>query len=448
MASVFKLGRDKGKRNAHWYFEYQDQHGNRRMKKGFTDKWLTRQLAAKMEMESRQRRLGLIDVEQEVLAERKSSAVAKHLQDYDHSLRAKENTDKHVNLTLSRVRRIVNDCEFLILGDINADDVETCLEELREEDGIGYRTYNHYLQAIDAWCNWMVGRRRLDRNPIAGIPRLNPDLDIRHPRRALSTNEVARLLKSARESGVSIQCYTGEERARIYTVSYMTGLRKSELASLTPSSFELDDDPPTLTVEAKSSKHRKKDILPLHPDLIPMLHEWNKNVAQNEPLFPKLGKRKTWLMVKKDLERAGIPYETEEGIADFHAAGRHTHITELLRHGATLTQTKELARHGDVRMTMRYTHIGIKDQAKALKSLPTPGSCQDIVRKSTGSSSPELSPDDQECPAEERETENENPCNSRGSVTKCPPESSSGKESKNWRERRPTAIQSQSPRSS
>ena len=33
-------------------------------------------------------------------------------------------------------------------------------------------------------------------------------------------------------------------------------------------------------------------------------------------------------MVKKDLERVGIPYKTEEGVADFHAAGRHTHITE------------------------------------------------------------------------------------------------------------------------
>ena len=39
-------------------------------------------------------------------------------------------------------------------------------------------------------------------------------------------------------------------------------------------------------------------------------------------------------MIKKDLERAGIPYQTEEGTADFHAVGRHTHITELLRNGA------------------------------------------------------------------------------------------------------------------
>ena len=89
-----------------------------------------------------------------------------------------------------------------------------------------------------------------------------------------------------------------------------------------------------------------------------------------EPLFPKLAKRRTWLMVKKDLERVGIPYKTEAGIADFHAAGRHTHITELLRSGASLTEARELARHSDIRMTMRYTHIGIADQAAAVSKLP------------------------------------------------------------------------------
>jgi hypothetical protein len=50
---------------------------------------------------------------------------------------------------------------------------------------------------------------------------------------------------------------------------------------------------------------------------------------------------------------------------------RHTHITELLRNGATLPEAKELARHSDVNMTMRYTHIGLKDQAKAVGNLPS-----------------------------------------------------------------------------
>jgi integrase len=145
-------------------------------------------------------------------------------------------------------------------------------------------------------------------------------------------------------------------------MSYLTGLRRKELASLTPRSFELSADPPILRVEAACSKHRREDILPLHPELVDLLHLWLDDVEPDTPLFPNLDRKKTWLMVQKDLEVAGIPYTTPEGTADFHAAGRHTHITELLRNGATLAEARELARHTDVRQTMKYTHIGIHDQ--------------------------------------------------------------------------------------
>ena len=195
---------------------------------------------------------------------------------------------------------------------------------------------------------------------------------IRHQRRALKPDEVKKLIDSARSSGQRIQGYSGEARARVYLMSFLTGLRRSELASLTAASFDLKSKQPTLTVLAACSKHRRTDVLPLHPELVVVLANWLKDVKPGGLLFPKLERKKTWLMVKKDLERVGIPYETAEGIADFHAAGRHTHITELLRNGATLPEAKELARHTDVKMTMRYTHIGMRDQANALASLPSP----------------------------------------------------------------------------
>lgn len=384
MASVFKLGRDKKKRNAPWYFEYKDESGKKRMKKGFTDKGLTEKLASKLEMESHLRATGLIDKDAEKLVEQKKTLVEESLADFQRSLRAKKDTEKHIKLTLSRIRKIVTGCEFTQLDDLNADDVESFLTDLREDEerGFGFRTYNHYLQAIDSFCNWLAEprRRRLKCNPIAGIPRLNAELDVRHPRRALSENEFAKLVSSAVNSNVSIQCYTGEERARIYIISYMTGLRRKEIGTLTPRSFDFDSNPPTITVEAVSSKHRKKDVLPLHPELVAMASDWVNGVPSGKVLFPKLAKRRTWLMVKKDLERVGIPYKNDEGIADFHASGRHTHITQLLRNGATLPEAMQLARHSDVRTTMKYTHIGIDDQAKALANLP----CQDIVRKSRG----------------------------------------------------------------
>ena len=116
----------------------------------------------------------------------------------------------------------------------------------------------------------------------------------------------------------------------------------------------------------------------------------------------QLLKRPTWKMVKLDLARAGIAYETPEGIADFHAAGRHTHITELLRNGASLVEARELARHSDIKMTMKYTHIGVEDQARALQNIPTAGlaSNNDGSEKSCPGSEHE-SPKSWECPGSE-----------------------------------------------
>ena len=218
-----------------------------------------------------------------------------------------------------------------------------------------------YCQAFEQFCKWLTKSRKVASNPVPKIPRLNCAVDVRKKRRALTIEESGKLVESARNSGEMIQCYDGETRARIYSLSYLTGMRRSELASLAPSSFDLDAEQPTVTIQATISKHRRTDVLPLHPDLVPMLRGWLAEMNPDQLLFPKLAKRRTWLMVKLDLERVGIPYTTADGDADFHAAGRRTHITELIRSGASVAEARELARHSDVKTTMGYTHIGMED---------------------------------------------------------------------------------------
>lgn len=367
MASVYKKSKDKNRRGSSYYFSCSDEHGRRISKKGFTDKRATEALALEVEQQVKRRKVGLVDPKQEKREEASKQRIEELVTDFGKSL--SKNSPKHVELSLSRLRRLIVDAEFKTILDIDIDSVEAVLGDMLDADEIGRKTYNHYLSTAYQFCKWLVPNR-LAANPLEGIKRLNADVDVRHPRRALSPDEFTLLCKSARESGVEIQCYDGEERARIYTLSFMTGLRRKEIASLTPSSFKLSDSPATVTVEAQSSKHRKKDVLPLHTELVSLLKVWLKGKKRTESIFPLLDKRRTWLMVKKDLERVDIPYRNEEGIADFHAAGRHTHITELLRNGASLPEARELARHSDVRTTMRYTHIGIEDQAKALQKLP------------------------------------------------------------------------------
>jgi site-specific recombinase XerD len=349
MASIFK--RSKGK-NVPYTIQYLDHLGNRKTEKGFTDKGLTEQLAAKLETDALLRASGLIDPAQERLAEQKLSPIDTHVVEFLESI--SERSPKYIQHTTTRLKRIIAGAGITKLADIEPEVVAKCLRKIRKSDKIGPRTYNHYVQAIDAFCNWCVPKR-MATNPLTRFERLNVDIDVRHKRRALSESEFTMLVTSARDSEVSIQCFTGEQRARIYLTSYLTGLRQKELGSLMPRSFDLKSAPPTVTVEAISSKHKKLDVLPLHP---------------TDKLFKGLERKKAWFMIKKDLERVGLQYKTDDGYADFHAC-RHTHITDLLRNGATLTETQKLARHSDINMTMKYVHIGIEDQATALAGLPS-----------------------------------------------------------------------------
>ena len=300
-------------------------------------------------------------------------------------------------------------CEFVSLGEIDADTVSGCLFDLQLEDDLANSTYNHYRDALSCFCNWLVRGKRLSGNPIEFVERLSAEADIRHRRRALTSKEFADLINAAMNSKKKIQTYTGVERARIYITAYYTGLRRRELGHLKKTNFKLDASPPTLTVRANISKHRKEDVIPINDDLVAMIKEWTIGFDDEQLLFPKLDKRKTWLMVKKDLEAAGIPYKNSEGIADFHAAGRHTYITELLRNGVTLAETMKLARHSDVRMTMRYAHIGIDDQAKAVQNLPR----QDTGRKRANSTGQDESSTDNG--KHEKKSQNPDECEGSGS---------------------------------
>lgn len=449
MASIYKRKQDQNKKRAPWYVGYTDENGKRRTAKGFADRGETERLAGKLEHEVMLRKRGLIDPELESLAAKRKTPITEHMNSFEKSLSG--NTPKHIGLTMSRVRRVIVGIEAKTISDLSVETVEEFLTKTAAADDLGNRTYNHYVQAIDEFCRWLVETKRAPTNPLVGLKRLNTEVDVRRRRRALKPDEVQKLVQSARESKESIQCFDGESRARIYVLAYMTGLRRNEIASLTPESFNLAAVPPTVTVEADFSKHRRRDVIPLHPELVTMLRDWLPSYSVGKELFPKLGRRRTWLMVKKDLERVGIKYLTPEGVADFHAAGRHTHITELLRNGASLPEAKGLARHSDIKMTMRYTHIGIDDQAKALKQLPWSGpkaagfseprqpssenGAQHSGSESDGGECHTTTSCDSESNAEDGSTQNKNPRVSEGYVANRHLKEAIGTKNGEWRRR-------------
>lgn len=215
MASIFKRGSDKRNRKASYWVEYVDHTGKRRRKKGFTDYELTQQLAGKLESEVMLRDRGMLDPQAETFAEHRKLAIEEHLTAFENGMKQRGTTAKHVKLTMSRVRAVVNRCGVKTLADLLPERVQLKLNEMRTKDDLGHKTYNHYVQAIDSFCKWLVRTDRITANPLNNLARLNNEVDVRHRRRALTPEEATKLIESASESDKRIQGYDGGQRARI-----------------------------------------------------------------------------------------------------------------------------------------------------------------------------------------------------------------------------------------
>ena len=189
---------------------------------------------------------------------------------------ANEATAKQASQATARCRKIIVACRFKLLADFSPSAVATYLGERREhpKKSLSVQTSNHYLASIKAFANWLVRDRRMATNPLAHMGRLNAKLDVRRERRTLTADELARFINAAERSSETFRGLSGSTRAMLYRTAAMTGIRASELASLTPASFDLAADPPTVTIEAGYSKRRREDVLPVHPDLAVWLRQW------------------------------------------------------------------------------------------------------------------------------------------------------------------------------
>ena len=355
-----------------WYVEYKDANGRVRRKAGYTDRKATEQLAADLERTAERVRSGYRPKEHEHLAR----ALEEHLADWQEALRAKGTTERQVQQVHNRAKRIMDDCGFVVWGDIRAAKVQKALAEMRKDTekkrGISAQTSNWYLQAGKSFCEWLVKEGRAPENPLVHLEGLNVKVDRRHDRRALTLDECRALLAAAAR-GPKRWKMTGRERAVLYRLVLASGLRAGEARTLTTGACRLNDDPPVLVVKAGYSKHRREDHQPIPAELAEELSVFLAGRSDEDLVFPTMPDRHgTAKMLRGDLKDAGIPYRDAAGlVADFHAL-RHTYISNLARAGVHPKAAMDLARHSDINLTMaRYWHTVIADRAQALTALPS-----------------------------------------------------------------------------
>ena len=326
--------------------------------------------------------------------EHRRRPLADLLAEYKRHLLDRGNGKDHAAQVARRCQAVFTGVGAVLLADLDATAAEGWLaDQRRTNPRFGAQNSNHHVANLKAFGNWLTRARRAADNPFRFLSKLNVAVDVRHRRRGLSVDEFAGLLAAA-ESDRPFRGLPGGDRAMLYRVAAYSGLRASELASLTPASFDLSADPPTVTVEAGYSKRKRRDQVPLHPDLVTLLRDWLTARDAGERLWPG-----RWAadhgavdLIRRDLANARMAYltaatgsaerERREGddfltahnsvgeVIDFHSL-RHQFVTSLVAAGVAPKDAQALARHSTITLTLdRYAHVGIRDTAAAVARLP------------------------------------------------------------------------------
>ena len=160
-----------------------------------------------------------------------------------------------------------------------------------------------------------------------------------------------------------------------------TGLRKSELASITACQVHLDERYPCLELMAKDEKGGRGAMIPLRADLVELVRSYIETYRQrlgctvlphDTRLFPM---HVDMIRVfDRDIAAANIAKHDLRGhVVDLHAL-RHTFGTHLARAGVAPRVAMAAMRHSSLELTMNvYTDPALLDVAGAVESLPSVG---------------------------------------------------------------------------
>jgi integrase len=395
---------------------------------------------AELEARAEKVRAGIVTAAEAAVADHADTPVVEHAAAYVDALARKRGkgahrtvAPRHVTNVTHTLRLAVAACGFRRLRDLHRDAVERWVHRLLElpDDDVldaagvvvtpgrpAARTINARLATLTAWGNWLVESGRLAANPFARLRKLDEADDVRRQRRALTADELRRLLTVARlrpiaEFGrptvrivdatrpaksratwkraeltfdtvvaaaargrgrlrpdvVERLEHDGRERALLYAVLVTTGLRKGELAALTVGDVLLDEPQPAVVLPGADAKNGRRATLPLRADVAAELRAWLAEKAEaagtgrigvvgatTAPADAPLLYVPSGLVriLDRDLRAAGIPKRDDRGRTVDVHALRHTFATHLVAAGVAPRTAQAALRHSSLELTMQH----------------------------------------------------------------------------------------------
>ena len=370
-----------------WIAKYYDHLGRRRQHSTkTTDRKAAERILAKLVSDAALRRDGVVDARTAAVADHGRTPLAEHIAAYVEHCRRTGQSETNTKQKADYLGRLAEHGRMARLTDLTAEAVERFMASLKAE-GRSARTSNYARQTALAFCSWCADTNRLAANPVAKVKPYDESRDRRRVRRALTDDELARLLDVAGDRG----------RRAWYLAAALAGLRKGDLKRLRWCDIDFTED----TITVADGKAKRTDVVPLHPQLAEELqHRHTEAMATPKAkVFPTTVTDRTRRL---DFLRAGLAREEivrdehgnpvmtgkrkprpqtrilcedEEGrVIDLHAM-RTTLGTNLARAGVAPQLAQRIMRHSDYRTTLKhYTVLGLTDTSRAMADVPAVGS--------------------------------------------------------------------------
>lgn len=243
--------------------------------------------------------------------------------------------------------------------DIVNPDIQGYLEFLHSS-GAKQSSVFRSVSSLRQFFNFLFDEKIVAKNPMGNIHLKHKNIPLP---KIVSEAEMAALLKvfenPLNKNAIRLKC--------LLHVLYATGLRVSELVSLTKDSVVLDEETGAALLRVLG-KGRKERVVPLHDLAWGALKEYLSSIGLNSSnfLFPSNSSsgHLTRQGFAKMLKKVASDAEVLPSLVSPHVI-RHAFATHLLQHGADLLSIQKFLGHSNITTTQIYTHIS-DDRIKRL----------------------------------------------------------------------------------
>lgn len=244
--------------------------------------------------------------------------------------------------------------EEVDLANVRAADLRAWAVEMAER-GLSARTVHWKMSAVRSFYTFLCRHHGFTANPAAEVA-LAP-IPKRLPQFIMESETQAALS----EGEVDHSSFTAVRNHLVVAMLYETGMRASEIISLTDSDVDLSRG--EVRVLGKRNKER---VIPVGDNLARAIREYRRlrtdtvGASATDTFFVRPDGRPMYYQLLNRIVHAALDGHVSSPKRSPHAL-RHSFATDMLNNGADINAVRQLLGHASLETTQIYTHITYRE---------------------------------------------------------------------------------------